>query len=107
MRSTSDPDVVDDASAARYEIRVGQERAGIALYRLGHDRAGRETITFTHTEIDDRFEGQGLGGRLARAALGDAGRRGLAVVPVCPFIAGYIDSHPEFRDMVAQGDAGS
>jgi predicted GNAT family acetyltransferase len=27
--------------------------------------------------------------------------RNLHVVPQCPFIAGYIDRHPDYRDLVA------
>ena len=57
-------------------------------------------MIFTHTEIDDAFEGQGLGSTLAKAALADAREHGLRVVPLCPFIAGYIKKHPEYTDLV-------
>jgi predicted GNAT family acetyltransferase len=33
--------------------------------------------------------------------LDDAREQGLSVVPLCPFIAGYIDRHPEYCDLVA------
>ena len=59
-------------------------------------------IAFLHTEIYESFEGMGLGGRLARAALDDARARGLVVVPYCPFIAAYIERHfDEYGDLVA------
>ena len=56
--------------------------------------------------MNPAYEGRGFGSRLAEAALDDARRRGLAVVPLCPFIAWYIDKHPEHGDMVAADYAG-
>lgn len=94
-RSTADPDVVDHADQHRYEIRSGSTLAGSAFYN-----PSPEAITFTHTEIEPEFDGQGLGSRLARAALDDVRARGLQVVPLCPFIAGWIRRHPEYVDLV-------
>ena len=50
--------------------------------------------------MQPRFEGQGLGARLARFALDDARERGLRVVPLCPFIAAFVKRHPEYQDLV-------
>ena len=91
------PDVRDNPDQHRYEIVVDGEVAGIAVY---HQRGGR--AIFVHTEIDPAYEGQGLGGQLARGALDDVRNRGLAVVPLCPFIAGWIDKHEDYRDLVDQ-----
>ena len=97
-RPTADPDVVDDTDHHRFEIRSGPEVAGFAVYEPGHG-----TVTFTHTEIGPAFDGQGLGSRLARAALDDVRARGLKAIPVCPFIAGWIRRHPEYVDLVDAG----
>lgn len=88
--------VEDNQREERFEIRVDGEQAGYAAYR-------REpgVTTFTHTEVDDSFEGQGLGSTLARAALDATRERGDRVVPVCPFIKGYIRKHPEYRDLLS------
>ena len=59
---------------------------------------------FTHTEVVPQFEGQGLGSRLAKFALDDVRRRGLQVVPVCTFVAGYIRRHPEYHDLVSEAN---
>lgn len=89
-------EVVDSVEHHRYEIHVAGRLAGFAAYRRGSDRR-----TFTHTEIDPAYEGRGLGSQLARAALDSTRSLGLLVVPLCPFIAGYIDRHPEFQDLLA------
>ena len=77
---------VDERS--RYELTVDGELAGFAEFRT---RAGR--IVFTHTEIAERFEGQGLGSSLAQEALGDAAARDQVIVPLCPFMARYLERH--------------
>ena len=65
---------------------------------------GLEIIGFSSfrgfPEIDDAYEGQGLGSRLARAALDDARGRGLRVRPLCPFIRGWIKRHEDYQDLV-------
>src|SRR5205085_227229 len=68
---------------------------GLAAYRR---RDGR--IAFTHTEVDESCAGRGCGSRLAAAALDDARRQGLRVLPLCPFIAHYVEQHPEYQDLV-------
>ena len=61
------------------------------------------TIVFTHTVIEEQWNGRGLGTRLARHVLDEARRRGLRVRPKCPFIRSYIEGHPEYADLVAPG----
>ena len=71
------------------------DEAGFAAYQVNGD-----IVTFTHTEVDDRFEGHGVGSRLARAALDDVREQGKQVRPLCPFIARYIREHDEYADLV-------
>ena len=94
----TDPQVVDNADRHRFEIHVDGRRAGLATYRLTDGG-----ITFTHTEIDDAYAGQGLGGILVRAALDVARERGLAVTPQCPFVRGWIAKHPDYAVDVVGG----
>jgi NAD+ kinase len=91
----ADATVVDSFENSRYEIILGGEVAGLLHYRR---RDG--AVELAHTEIDQAFEGRGLASRLAAAALSDARNRGTAVRVTCPFVAGYLDRHPEFRDLL-------
>jgi predicted GNAT family acetyltransferase len=81
----------------RYEAIVDGELAGFTAY---HARPG--LIAFVHTEVDDAFEGGGVGSTLVRAALDDARRQGLDVLPFCPFVNSYIDRHPEYAGLVPE-----
>lgn len=76
----------DDAS--RYEIRSDDTLAGYAEFER---RPGE--IRFTHTEVDPAFQDQGLAGRLAGEALADAAASGDAIVPLCTYIAKYLETH--------------
>ncbi|WP_371483691.1 GNAT family N-acetyltransferase [Kitasatospora sp. NBC_00315] len=89
--------VTDSPDRSRYEITEDGELAGFAEY---HRHEGE--LAFIHTEIDPGFAGRGLAGELARAALDDARRQGLAVLPYCPFIRGWITKHPDYVDLVPE-----
>jgi hypothetical protein len=92
--------VTDNREQNRYEARLDGELAGFAEYHLT-----RSSIVFTHTLVHDGFAGQGVGGTLARAALDDVRAKGERdVVPVCVFIHGWIDDHPEYADLVRRPD---
>jgi predicted GNAT family acetyltransferase len=90
--------VVDTPEHSRYEASVDGQIAGFAAYRPDRDR-----LVFTHTEIDPAFEGKGIGSVLAREALDDVRRKGKKIVPLCPFISAFIRKHPEYVDLVDEG----
>ena len=81
-------DIKDDRAKHRYEVEVPGGTA-FAAYRL---EGGR--IIFTHTEVPEASEGQGVGEALVRFAVEDARARGLEIVPLCPFVAAWIAKHP-------------
>jgi predicted GNAT family acetyltransferase len=87
--------VVDAPERERFEVTVDGEPAGFLDYR---ERKG--LLALTHTEVEDRFEGRGLGGRLARFALDRARSEGLAALPFCPFVNDWMKRHPEYADLV-------
>ncbi len=87
--------VVDAPERKRFEATVDGEVAGFLIYRR---RPG--LLALIHTEVEDRFEGRGLGGRLARFALDQARAEGLAVLPFCPFVNAWMKRHREYVDLV-------
>lgn len=88
-------EVTNNESEHQFEAHVDGEYAGKAEYALEGD-----TIVFTHTEVE--LEGKGVGGELTRQALDEVRRwGGTKVVARCPFVAGWIDRHPEYADLLA------
>jgi len=94
--SVEDAVVVDVPEQSRYELRLGGRLIGLAAYRR---RDG--ALAITHTEVEKELSGRGFGSRLVAATLDDARRQGLRVVPLCPFVAHYVDEHAEYADLVA------
>lgn len=94
---TEEPKVVvaDAPERNRFVATIEGEQAGFIVYRL---RPG--LIALIHTEVAERFEGHGVGGRLARFALDQARAEGLSVLPFCPFVNGWMKRHPEYVDLV-------
>jgi predicted GNAT family acetyltransferase len=88
-------DIVDNPMESRFEVLVDGKVAGFADYRLRPTK-----IVFTHTEVLPDYEGQGLAGKLVGHALQASADTGLRVVPLCPYVAKYIERHPEFQDLV-------
>ncbi len=80
----------------RWEAVLGGEVVGYADYELSEWLA-----TFTHTVVEPAHEGHGIASRLARAALDEVRREGTRKVrPLCWYIAGWIDHHPDYRDLL-------
>jgi len=87
----------DDTDRHRFELLVDGEVAGLADY---HVRDG--AVVITHSEVDSRLRGRGLGNELARRTLDELRARGVKVVPVCPFFARYVSEHRDYDDIVIE-----
>jgi predicted GNAT family acetyltransferase len=92
---TNPPGLTDkhNLQAGRFEVEKDGHLV-VLEYRLADGK-----IIFTHAGIPDAVEGQELGSRLAVAGLGYAREQALAVVPLCSFVAGYIQKYPEYQDL--------
>lgn len=86
--------VSDAPDQQRYEAVRDGELLGFAAYQKTD-----ELVVFTHTEVDTSLEGQGVGGQLVRGALDHVRTLGLKVLPVCPFVQGWMSRHEDYRDL--------
>lgn len=82
--------VTDAAEQHRYEGRVDGQLAAIAEYIATPD-----LVVFTHTEVLPGHEGRGIASQLVHQALDDVRRQGSKVLPLCPFVAGWMQRHSE------------
>ena len=74
----------------RFEIYSDGELAGFADFKIEN-----QMISYTHTEIDPRFGGKGLGSQLIKEALDEAFEQNLEVAPYCSFVSAYIKKSGE------------
>jgi len=89
--------VVDNPEASQFEAHVDGYVALVSYIKHG------DSIIFTHTEDPKELQGRGLAGILARAVLDRARAEGWRVVARCPFIAKYIERHPEYQSLLQGG----
>jgi len=86
--------VRDNADRHRFELATDGHVAFSNYRRDGN------TLTILHTEVPAELNGRGIGSALVRGILGIAREQELKVVPICPFVAGYIAKHPEYADLL-------
>jgi predicted GNAT family acetyltransferase len=99
--SAAEVAVVDDAAHGRFLLTLDGHEAEL-VYRLVGDR-----FVLAHTEVPDALGGQGVGGRLVRAAAERARHESLTIVPSCPFARGWLEKHPaELEGVAVDWDAG-
>lgn len=101
--ATDAPVITDNPTASRYELHIGAELAGWIDYQRDDNDP---LINLIHTEVVPAFRHAHLATHLARYSLDDARRRGLAVLPFCPYVSSWIKKHPEYTDLVPQANRG-
>jgi len=86
--------VVHNASHKRFEMDVDGQLS-VLEYTFKNHR-----LFLTHTEVPPALQSEGLGTKLAHAALEYARQNDLTVVAICPFVKEYVGSHPEYQVFV-------
>lgn len=89
------PTVQHLPSEQRYEFRQDETRAHLTYQREG------DRIIYDHTFVPGEFRGQGVAAKLVEAALAEARKEKLSVVPLCSYVETYIARHPEHQDLLA------
>lgn len=89
--------IIDVPEAGRFEGRLGDDPTLAVLLTYGRSKG---SIALLHTEVQEGYEGQGIGSRMATWAFDEARRLGLKVVPKCPFIVRWLERHPEQHDVL-------
>jgi predicted GNAT family acetyltransferase len=95
QEAEADLRIEDDPATSRYRLWLGDEFAAYGEYE---DEPGRRI--FTHTVVRPKFEGRGIGSRLAKFAVEDARAQGLRITPVCPFIRSWLERHHDYDSIV-------
>lgn len=88
--------VVQNADRRRFEALVEDRVAGFITYR-----STEETVDLQHTVVKPEYEGQGVGSLLVRTTLEQIRDAGKKLIPTCPFVQAYLESHPEWDSLRA------
>jgi hypothetical protein len=73
----------------RFQAIVDDQRC-VCDYRLVDS-----VMHMTHTEVPPELEGRGIAAALVEAALAHAKANGLKINPLCSYVRGYMQRHPE------------
>lgn len=82
--------------AHRFEADVGGGLGIVEYIWVG------DTLIFTHTEVPEAHEGQGIGSALARYALEYVRAEGLRVRSICPYMSAFLGRHPEYQELLVR-----
>lgn len=85
-----------EPDAQRFVLELGGG-TGLITYR---ELASR-VLDLNHTFVPPSLRGGGVASQLTEHALNYAREHGYRVIPSCPFVAAFIDRHPQHRDLLA------
>lgn len=91
--------VVHNAAASRFEALLGKEQVGLIDYRTHGN-----TVDLVHTEVDEQHQGAGIAGDLVQGALDAIRVEKMTIVPTCPYVASWLEGHPDYQDLLAPTD---
>lgn len=92
----AEPTIVRHPERERYDLVLGDEVIGELDYV---DRG--DVRAMHHTGVRSAHGGKGYAALLVRRALDDARAEAKRVNPLCWYVAGYIDRHPDDADLLA------
>jgi hypothetical protein len=88
-------EVRNNQDSRSYDAVLDGRVVGMIVYERAASR-----LMIRHTIIDPAFRGRGIGATLVRLALDDVRASGLTLTNYCSFVGGFIDSNPEYRELV-------
>jgi predicted GNAT family acetyltransferase len=92
----SNIEVVHIPDNSRYEIHVDGTVAGFTEAKERADGV----VLFSHTVVDDAYEGEGLGSKLVAGALDDVREHGRRIQVTCEYVLSFLVKHPGYLDLL-------
>lgn len=59
----------------------------------------KQDMVVDHTKVDQAYRGQGLAVLLVEQVLAKARSKGLKIIPTCPYVLKYFQTHREVEDV--------
>jgi len=76
------------------------EEGGKRMAEMTYSKAGADRIIIDHTQVDDKIRGQGAGEKMVERAVAYARKKGISIIPLCPFARSVFNKNPALRDVL-------
>ncbi|WP_312075574.1 GNAT family N-acetyltransferase [Chryseobacterium sp.] len=86
----------NDEKHGSFEAFIEGQHAGLMTYTW----AGEERFIIDHTEVEEAYNGKGVGKEMLLAAVQFARENGKTIIPLCPFAKASFQKHEELQDVL-------
>ncbi len=86
----------NDGKRGAFYIEDNGKEIGLMHYIF----SGPGKMIIDHTEVNEAYEGKGLGRQLVKAGVAFARENKLKILPLCPYAKKIFDITPEFADVL-------
>ncbi|CAN5275883.1 GNAT family N-acetyltransferase [soil metagenome] len=80
--------------------RFVMEDDGVQMGMMVYVFSGPAKMIIEHTEVDEAYEGKGLGRQLVKAGVEYAREQHIKILPLCPFAKKIFDLTPGYADVL-------
>lgn len=80
-----------------FEAFIDGNYAGLMTYTW----AGEERFIIDHTEVEEAYNGKGVGKEMVLAAVDFARKQGKKIIALCPFAKATFQKNKELQDVLA------
>ena len=89
-----------DAAARRFAAELEHGEAVV-----DYEMPDGGTLDLTRTFVSEDLRGEGLAGQVVRYALDWARHHGRRVIATCPYVARFIERHPEYAELTVRPES--
>ncbi|MCY1660664.1 GNAT family N-acetyltransferase [Chryseobacterium sp. SL1] len=86
----------NDPKHGNFEAFIDGNHAGLMTYTW----AGEERFIIDHTEVEEAYNGKGVGKEMLLVAVDFARKNGKTIIPLCPFAKATFQKHEELQDVL-------
>jgi predicted GNAT family acetyltransferase len=87
--------ITDNSELGVYEATIGGRTAAGLVYNQVGNR-----VTLLATSVLPEFRGKGLAARLTGHVLDELRNQGKTATITCPYVAAFVNAHPEYADVL-------
>ena len=87
---------INNEKNGAFEIYYEGQKAGEMTYKW----AGKEKFIIDHTEVEEAYNGKGVGKEMLIKAVEFAREKGKKIIPLCPFAKATFQKNEDLRDVL-------